>query len=113
MNSHSPDTTLAAAPRYTLLQTKQEDPITHTLNDTLMILAELEVKPDWRDAFLAYVAGHLPVSRANSGNLQSDMLLDAARPERVLFYEVWESPAAQQAYLACAKPPAPVARQVT
>lgn len=74
--------------------------MTHTLDDTLVMLAELEVQPDRRDAFLAYTAGSLPVSRGYPGNLRFDMLLDADRPERVLFYEVWESPAAQQAYLA-------------
>lgn len=72
----------------------------HTLTDTLVMLAELQVKPDRLEEFMAYTAANLPVSRSAPGNVQFDMLLDAARPERVLFYEVWESSAAQQAYMA-------------
>ena len=72
----------------------------HTLTDTLVVLAELTVKPERRDAFLAYTVANLPVSRAAAGNLRFEMLLDPARPDRVLFYEEWQSAEAQQAYLA-------------
>ena len=70
------------------------------LTDTLVMLVELQVHPEKMEAFLAYTVANLPVSRAAPGNVQFDMLLDAVRPERVLFYEVWESRAAQQAYMA-------------
>lgn len=70
------------------------------LADQLVMLAELQVKPERLDEFLEYTVANLPVSRAHPGNLQFDMLLDAAEPTTVRFYEVWESAAAQQAYMA-------------
>ncbi len=72
----------------------------HALADTLVMLAELTVRPDKRDAFLAYTAANLPLSRAYPGNLTFEILLDPTRPDTVRFYEVWESPEAQQAYMA-------------
>ena len=72
----------------------------HAFTDTLTVLAELQVKPDRLDDFLAYTVANLPISRAAPGNLRFEMLLDPARPGRVLFYEEWQSAEAQQAYLA-------------
>lgn len=72
----------------------------HALADTLIMLAELTVKPDKLDEFLDYTAANLPLSRADSGNLAFEILLDPAHPDTVRFYEVWASPQAQQAYMA-------------
>jgi quinol monooxygenase YgiN len=72
----------------------------HDFNDRLVMLAELTVKPERRDEFLDYVVENLAISRSAAGNLLFDILIDEARPDRVIFYEVWESAEAQQAYMA-------------
>lgn len=72
----------------------------HALEDTLVMLATLQVKPDRRDAFLAYTTANLPISRAAAGNIRFDLLLDPAAPDTVRFYEEWRSAAAQQEYMA-------------
>lgn len=68
--------------------------------DAIVILAELRVQPERRDAFLDYAVANLPICRGYPGNRQFDILLDPATPEVVRFYEVWETVAAQQAYMA-------------
>ncbi len=72
----------------------------HPTDDKLVMLAELTIKPDKREAFLDYTVENLALSRTASGNIAFDILLDDARPDQVLFYEVWESVEAQQAYMA-------------
>lgn len=71
----------------------------HALSDTLVMIAELTIKPDRREAFLDYTLENLAISRAAAGNIAFDILLDQARPDRVLFHEIWESAEAQQAYM--------------
>jgi len=66
----------------------------------VVMLAQLTVKTERLEAFLDYTLENLAVSRAFPGNLQFDILVDAAAPETVCFYEVWETPEAQQAYMA-------------
>ena len=72
----------------------------YTVDDTLVMLAELQVKPEALDAFMAYTVANLQICRAQPGNLRFDILLDPARPEKVRFHEVWASAEAQQAYMA-------------
>jgi quinol monooxygenase YgiN len=72
----------------------------HPLADHLVMLAELTVKPDKIEEFLAYTVENLKLSRAYPGNVEFDILIDEHRPDKVFFYEVWESPKAQQAYMA-------------
>ncbi|MFZ5667093.1 MAG: putative quinol monooxygenase [Pseudomonadota bacterium] len=72
----------------------------HTYTEGLVMLAELPIKPGEREAFLNYTAENLEISRSAKGNLAFDILVDVSSPETVLFYEVWESVAAQQAYMA-------------
>jgi quinol monooxygenase YgiN len=72
----------------------------HTYTDNLVMLAELQIKPGQRDAFLEYTVQNLAISRSAAGNIVFDILIDEAKPDSVLFYEVWESAAAQQAYMA-------------
>lgn len=67
---------------------------------TLVVIAELQPKPERYDDFLAYAAANLPICRGYPGNLQFDVLLDSEQPEVVRFYEVWRSAEAQQAYMA-------------
>lgn len=68
--------------------------------DKLVMLAELTIKPEKRDAFLDYTVENLKISRSYAGNIAFDILIDGTRPNTVLFYEVWESAQAQQAYMA-------------
>ena len=75
--------------------------MTHACEDRLVMQAELTLQPGKRDAFLDYTVENLALSRNAQGNLAFDILLDEAAPDRVVFYEEWESAAAQQAYMAC------------
>lgn len=72
----------------------------HDFVDNLVMLAELTVKPEKLAAFLDYTAGNLAVCRSYPGNIAFEILIDETRPDTVLFYEVWESAEAQQAYMA-------------
>lgn len=71
-----------------------------TFTDNLIIIAELTIKPDRVDEFLDYTVENLKISRAYPGNVEFDILIDETQPDRVIFYEVWESAEAQQAYMA-------------
>ncbi|MEI6418596.1 MAG: antibiotic biosynthesis monooxygenase [Sphingomonadales bacterium] len=68
--------------------------------DTLVIIAELAIKPDMLEGFLDYTVKNLDISRGAAGNISFDILVDETRPNQVLFYEVWKSAEAQQAYMA-------------
>jgi quinol monooxygenase YgiN len=72
----------------------------HPIDDKLVMLAELTIKPEKREAFLDYTVENLALSRSAAGNIAFDILLNEARPDQVLFYEVWESAEAQQTYMA-------------
>ena len=72
----------------------------YPLFDKLVMIAELAIKPEKIEEFLDYTVTNLELSRAAAGNIEFDILIDEARPNIVLFYEVWESPEAQQAYMA-------------
>ncbi len=72
----------------------------HAFVDNLVMLAELTIKPDKREEFLDYTVENLKVSRSYPGNIAFDILIDETRPEKVIFYEVWQSAEAQQAYMA-------------
>lgn len=72
----------------------------HAFVDNLVMLAELTVKPDRIGEFLEYTVENLKLSRSYPGNIEFDILIDETQPYRVIFYEVWESPKAQQDYMA-------------
>ena len=72
----------------------------HAFVDKLVMLAELTIKPEKMEAFLDYTVENLKISRSYAGNIEFDILTDEIRPNTVLFYEVWESIEAQQAYMA-------------
>ena len=74
--------------------------MTRTIDDKLVMLAELAIKPEMQDEFLDYTLENLALSRSAAGNIEFDILIDEARPNQVHFYEVWESAEAQQAYMA-------------
>ncbi len=75
-------------------------PMKHGYVANVVMLAELTVKQDMLDAFLDYTVANLAISRSYPGNLAFDILIDEARPNQVIFYEVWESVKAQQDYMA-------------
>lgn len=72
----------------------------YVLDTKLVMLAELTIKPEMRADFLAYTVENLSLSRDATGNITFDILIDETRPDQVLFYEVWETAEAQQAYMA-------------
>lgn len=72
----------------------------HPYADTLVMIAELAIKPGTLDAFLDYTVKNLDISRGAAGNIAFDILIDETRPNQVLFYEVWTSAEAQEAYMA-------------
>lgn len=72
----------------------------HAVAADLVMLAELTIAPGRMDDFLAYTVPNLAVSRGYPGNIAFEMLIDDTRPDTVLFYERWQSAAAQQAYMA-------------
>jgi quinol monooxygenase YgiN len=67
--------------------------------ENLVMLAELTIIPDRIDEFLDYTVANLKISRSYPGNIEFDILINEARPDRVTFYEVWESAEAQKAYM--------------
>ena len=72
----------------------------HVLEENLVMIAELTVKEDRIDEFLDYTVENLAISRSYPGNIEFDILFDEAKPGQVIFYEVWTSAEAQQAYMA-------------
>jgi quinol monooxygenase YgiN len=72
----------------------------YPFSDRLVMIAELAIKPEKLEEFLDYTVTNLEVSRAAAGNLTFDILIDETQPNQVLFYEIWESPEAQQDYMA-------------
>lgn len=72
----------------------------YACEDNLVMIAELTIKPESIDEFLDYTVENLKICRSYPGNMKFDLLIDEARPDKVIFYEVWESAAAQEAYMA-------------
>ena len=72
----------------------------HPFADHLIMLAELTVKPDRIEEFLDYTVANLQLSRSYPGNVTFDILTNETEPSKVIFYEVWESQQAQEAYMA-------------
>ena len=72
----------------------------HAVTNNLIMIAELTIKPNKLEEFLEYTLPNLEVSRSYPGNIEFDILTDQTKKETVLFYEVWESAEAQQAYMA-------------
>lgn len=71
----------------------------HSVDGKLVMLAELRIRPERREAFLDYTVQNLALSRAAAGNIAFDILLDDLSPDLVVFYEAWDPAEAQQAYM--------------
>ncbi len=72
----------------------------HSFKSVLVMIAELSVRSGKREEFVDYIVANLEFSRSYPGNIEFDILIDEANPDKVIFYEVWESKEAQQAYMA-------------
>lgn len=72
----------------------------HALDSELVMLAQMDIKLESRNEFLEYIVENLAISRSAVGNIAFDILIDESRPSEFVFYEVWETAAAQQAYMA-------------
>ncbi len=72
----------------------------HGMDSALVMLAELSIRSDRRSEFLNYTVKNLDLSRSAAGNIAFDILIDEAHPNQVIFYEVWKTAEAQQAYMA-------------
>lgn len=64
------------------------------------ITLDLAVDPAHIDAFMAFMKERLPETRAYAGYQSLDVLVDQDKPGHVLFYEVWETRAHHEQYLA-------------
>lgn len=69
-------------------------------SEHIEVIAQLDVLPGKLEVFLEYILPNLTASRSAKGNIRFDVLIDEEHPQSVVFIEEWESPEAQQAYLA-------------
>ena len=65
-----------------------------------VVTLDLAVDPARVDDFLAALKAALPDTRAYAGCRSIDILTDQDKPGHVLFYEVWDSRAHHEKYLA-------------
>jgi quinol monooxygenase YgiN len=63
-------------------------------------MIEITVIPEKRDEFIEVAARQAPVIRAYEGNIQFEVLVDPARPDRVFYLERWVSAEANQKFFA-------------
>ena len=70
-----------------------------TPGDAVYITIDLQVDPARTEEFLAIMAEASPDTRAFDGCRLFDIYVDQDKPGHILFYEVWDSKAQQQAYL--------------
>ena len=64
------------------------------------VTIDLSVHPDKTDEFIDFIKSIAPDTRAYDGCELFHICADQDKPGRVLFYEIWESKAKQQAYIA-------------
>jgi (4S)-4-hydroxy-5-phosphonooxypentane-2,3-dione isomerase len=64
----------------------------------LVLLVDIHVKPECREAFVAACTANHRGSRREPGNLRWDFLQNEEEPERYTLYEVYRDPAALQAH---------------
>ena len=64
------------------------------------VTIDLSVDPAQLTEFLAFIKGIAPDTRAYAGCRLFDIWTDQDKPGRVLFYEIWDSRAHQEKYLA-------------
>ncbi len=55
------------------------------------LIVNVEIKPDFMDAFLSAIEADAIGSRTEEGCLRFDVLRDQSNPHRFVFYEVYKS----------------------
>ena len=63
-----------------------------------VMITELTVDPSKIDDFIQSTNAHLHASENYEGNIQFKIMVDTTEPNKIVFYEVWDSQAAQQQY---------------
>lgn len=66
----------------------------------ILVLGAVVVAPGKRDEAFALARQHVRRSRAEPGCVEHGVSIDADNPDRLVFVERWESPAALQAHFA-------------
>lgn len=66
----------------------------------ILVLGAVVASPGKRDEALALARQHVLRSRAEPGCIEHGVSIDADHPDRLVFVERWESPAALQAHFA-------------
>ena len=70
-----------------------------TPDGALFLTIDLQVDPEKIDEFLAMMIEAAPDTRARDGNRLFDIYVDQDDPGHVVFYEIWDSKAQQEAYI--------------
>ncbi len=71
-----------------------------TPDEALFLTIDLQVDPAQVDEFLAVMIEAAPDTRNREGCRLFDIYVDQNKPGHIVFYEIWESKAHQQAYIA-------------
>ena len=70
-----------------------------TPDSALFLTIDLKVDPERADEFLAAMIEAAPDTRARKGCRLFDIYVDQDDPGHVVFYEIWDSKAQQEAYI--------------
>jgi quinol monooxygenase YgiN len=70
-----------------------------TPDGALFLTIDLQVDPEKVDEFLAMMIEAAPDTRARDGCRLFDIYVDQDNPGHVVFYEIWDSKAQQEAYV--------------
>ena len=76
-----------------------ETQVLSTPDGALFLTIDLQVDPEKIDEFLAMMIEAAPDTRARDGNRLFDIYVDQDDPGHVVFYEIWDSKAQQEAYI--------------
>jgi len=66
---------------------------------SLAMMVELSIDPTRKDEIVGVFVENIDASRNFDGNLQFDILLDPEQPDKVFFFEQWQSLEHQQQYM--------------
>lgn len=70
-----------------------------TPDESLFLTIDLQVDPAKVDEFLAVMIEAAPDTRNREGCRLFDIYVDQNKPGHIVFYEIWDSKAHQQAYI--------------
>lgn len=69
---------------------------------TVKIIATIVVKPEYRQELIGVFQQLVLASRQEAGNVRYDLHQDVKNPNRVVFFEIWQSQAAVETHGATA-----------